>query len=68
MASTTEKRIWAEAKQMLRREKLLDMVNDFRQYRRRCASGYYQDRLVLIHRWLINDEQQAIAEYYQGKK
>ena len=68
MPSTTEKRIWAEAKQMLHREQLLDLVNDFRQFRRRCSTGYYQDRLVLIHRWLINDEQQAISEYYQGKK
>ena len=67
MASDTEKRIWREARRMLRHEQLLDFINNFRQYRRRLSGGYYEDRLVQIHRWLINDEQQAINEYY-GKQ
>ncbi len=64
---TTEDRIIAEAKNMVRGEKISDFVNDPRQFVRRLAMGYYSDRLVYHTRWLVNDEQQQIDAYY-GKR
>ena len=62
--ASTEERLRDEAKRMVASEKLSDFVNDPRQFIHRLRVGYYSDRLVYIHRWLVNDEQQQINEYY----
>ena len=49
---------------MVRGEKLWDFINDPGQYFHRVRVGYYHDRFLLNTRWLINDEQQQIDEYY----
>lgn len=67
MALTTEQRILREARRMVRGEKLSDLLNDHRQFIHRLRVGYYSDRLVYATRWLVNDEQQQINEYY-GRK
>ena len=67
MALTTEKRILRDARRMVRAEKLSDFLNDHRQFFHRLRVGYYSDRLVYAARWLVNDEQQQIDEYY-GRK
>lgn len=61
---TTEERLYDEAKRMVSSEKASDFINDPRQFFHRLSVGYYSDRLVLLHRWLVNDEQQQIDEYY----
>ena len=62
--ASTKKRLYAEAKRMVASEKFSDFINDPRECLRRLRMGYYSDRLVYIHRWLVNDEQQQINEYY----
>lgn len=62
--ASTKKRLYAEAKQMVASEKFSDFINDPREYIRRLRMGYYSERLVFIHRWLVNDEQQQINEYF----
>ena len=49
---------------MVTSEKLSDLINDPREFIRRLRMGYYSDRLVYIHRWLVNDEQIQINDYY----
>ena len=67
MALPTQKRILRDARRMVTGEKLSDFLNDPRQCIRRIRMGYYSDRLVYATRWLVNDEQQQIDEYY-GRK
>ena len=62
--TSTQKRLYAEAKRMVSSEKVSDFINDPMEFLRRLRVGYYSDRLMYIHRWLINDEQQQINEYY----
>lgn len=64
MAHTTQERILNEAKRMVFSEKVSDFINDPKEFFRRLMVGYYSDRLLLINRWLLNDEQQQIDEYY----
>ena len=64
MARTTQERILSEAKRMVFSEKISDCINDPREFFRRLMVGYYSDRLLLLNRWLLNDEQQQIDEYY----
>ncbi len=64
MAHTTQERILNEAKRMVFSEKVSDFINDPREFFRRLMVGYYSDRLLLLNRWLLNDEQQQIDEYY----
>lgn len=63
----TQRRILSEAKHMVFTEKVTDFLNDYKSFFHRRATGYYDDRLVYITRWLVNDEQQHIDEYY-GRK
>ncbi len=62
--NATQRRILGEARSMVRREKLTDFLNDYKGFFRRLFSGYYEDRLVYVTRWLVNDEQRNIDEYY----
>jgi len=62
--ASTKKRLYTEAKRMVASEKFSDFINDPKEYIRRLRVGYYSDRLVYLHRWLVNDEQQQINEYY----
>lgn len=62
--NATQQRILREARHMVSMEKLSDFINDYRQFFHRQRVGYYYDRLVYLNRWLINDEQQQIDEYY----
>ena len=62
--STTQQRILRDAKRIVRGEKLSDFINDPKQYFHRKRVGYYSDRLLFAARWLINDEQQQIDDYY----
>ncbi|MCD7770219.1 MAG: hypothetical protein LUH36_08935 [Oscillospiraceae bacterium] len=62
--NATQRRILNEAKRMVRSEKLADFMNDYKSYFHRRSTGYYDDRLVYITRWLVNDEQQHIDDYY----
>jgi len=64
MAQTTQERVLGEAKRMVFSEKITDFINDPREFFRRLMVGYYSDRLLLLNRWLLNDEQQQIDEYY----
>ncbi len=57
-------RIRQEAEHMVRAEKFRDFINDYRQFFHRLRVGYYEDRYIYYHRWLVNDEQQQINEYY----
>ena len=68
--NATQQRILREARSMVNVEKWNDFINDFRQYVHRQRVGYYSDRLVYVNRWLLNDEQQQIDDYYgrHGKK
>lgn len=67
MAQTTQQRILRQAQRMVRAEKLSDFLNDHRQFIHRLRVGYYSDRLVYATRWLVNDEQNQIDNYY-GRK
>lgn len=49
---------------MVSSEKISDFINDPREFFRRLMVGYYSDRLLFLNRWLLNDEQQQIDEYY----
>jgi len=62
--ASTKRRLYDEAKRMVASEKVNDFINDPKEFIRRLRRGYYSDRLVYIHRWLVNDEQQQINEYY----
>ena len=62
--SATQQRILREAKHMVNMEKWSDFINDYRQYFHRQRVGYYSERLIYVNRWLLNDEQQQIDEYY----
>ena len=62
--ASTEERLRDEARRMVASEKLSDFINDPREFIHRLRVGYYSDRLVYVHRWLVNDEQQQINEYY----
>ena len=64
----TRNRILREARHMVRMEKIGDFINDYRQFFRRLRVGYYSDRLVYFNRWLVNDEQQQINDYYSKRK
>lgn len=64
MANATQERILSEARRMVLSEKISDFINDPREFLRRLNHGYYHDRLVHLNRWLVNDEQQQIDEYY----
>ena len=66
--NATQTRILREAKHMVNMEKLGDFLNDYRQFIHRSRVGYYYDRLVLLNRWLLNDEQEQINAYYASKK
>ena len=61
---STEDRLYYEARRMVTTEKAKDFLNSPRDFIRRLRKGYYSDRLILIHRWLVNDEQQQINDYY----
>ncbi|MCD8087487.1 MAG: hypothetical protein LUE22_02705 [Oscillospiraceae bacterium] len=65
--NATQRRILGEAKRMVRSEKLADFMNDYKSYFHRRSTGYYDDRLVYITRWLVNDEQQHIDDYYNRR-
>ena len=60
----TKKRIFKNARKAVRGEKLADFLNDPKQYFHRVRVGYYHDRYVFACRWLINEEQQQIDDYY----
>ena len=62
--ASTKQRLYDEARRMVAREKLGDFINDPRAFIHNLRVGYYNDRLVYIHRWLVNDEQEQINEYY----
>ena len=62
--TSTEDRLYDEARRMVASEKAKDLLNNPREFIRRLRAGYYSDRLVLVHRWLVNDEQQQINDYY----
>ncbi len=65
MASyNTQRRILRDARKIVRGEMVADFVNDPKQFFHRRRVGYYSDRLAYAARWLINDEQQQIDEYY----
>ena len=64
MALKTRERIMVDAKRMVRGEKIADFLNDPKQYFHRVRVGYYNDRYLLATRWLVNDEQQQLDEYY----
>lgn len=64
MSSATQERIFSEARRMVLSEKVSDFINDPRDFIRRLRHGYYSDRLLQLNRWLLNDEQQQIDEYY----
>ncbi len=64
MAQMTKQNILKDARRMVRGEKVADFLNDPKQFFRRVRVGYYHDRFLLASRWLINDEQQQIDEYY----
>lgn len=67
MSNVTQARILRDARRMVTAEKVNDLINDYRGFFRRMRMGYYSDRLVYLNRWLVNDEQQQIDEYY-GRK
>ncbi len=60
----TQQRILQDARKIVRGEKVADLLNDPKQFFHRLRVGYYSDRLAYAARWLINDEQQQIDEYY----
>lgn len=65
MASqTTKQRILRDVKRSVRSEKVADFLNDPKQFFHRLRVGYYSDRMLYAARWLINDEQQQIDDYY----
>ena len=64
MSNATQERILSEARRMVLSEKVADFINDPRDFLRRLMHGYYSDRLVQLNRWLLNDEQQQIDDYY----
>lgn len=64
MAVKTKERILKDAKKIVRGEKIADFLNDPKQYFHRVRVGYYHDRYLLAARWLVNDEQQQLDEYY----
>ncbi len=65
--NATQERILQEAKHMVNLEKLSDFINDYRQFFHRVRVGYYSDRLILVNRWLLNDEQEQINAYYGSR-
>ncbi len=66
--NATQQRILREARRMVRSEKLGDLLNDYRQFFKRIRVGYYQERLIYLNRWLINDEQQQIDAFYSKQR
>ena len=60
----TQQRILQDARKIVRGKKVADLLNDPKQFFHRLRVGYYSDRLAYAARWLINDEQQQIDEYY----
>ena len=67
MEQSTQQRILHDAKKIVRGEKIADLLNDPKQFIHRSRVGYYHDRFLYAARWLGNDEQQQIDEYY-GRK
>lgn len=67
MAQITKKRILKDARRIVRGEKVADFLNDPKQFIHRLRVGYYHDRYLFASRWLINDEQTQIDDYYIGK-
>ena len=61
---TAEQHIRKDARRMVRGEKVADFLNDPKQFFHRIRVGYYHDRYLLASRWLVNDEQQHIDDYY----
>ena len=68
MASKTKQRILQDAEKVVRGEKVADFLNDPKQFFHRQQVGYYQDRLIYAARWLVNDEQQQIDQYYKDQQ
>ena len=66
--NATQERILREARRMVRGERLSDFLNDYRQFFQRVRVGYYQDRLMYLNRWLVNDEQQHIDAFYSKQR
>lgn len=64
----TKNRIFRTARRIVAAEKFGDFMNDYRQFFHRLRVGYYYDRLVYVNRWLINDEQRHIDDYYSRRK
>lgn len=64
MSQVTEQRILRDARRIVRSEKVADFLNDPKQFFHRLRVGYYHDRYLLASRWLINDEQMQIDDYY----
>ncbi len=64
MSQVTEQRILKDARRIVRSEKVADFLNDPKQFFHRLRVGYYHDRYLLASRWLINDEQMQIDDYY----
>ena len=64
MSEITKQRILKDAKRIVRGEKLSDLLNDPKQFFHRLNVGYYHDRYLFAARWLINDEQTQIDDYY----
>ena len=64
---TPQQRILKDARRMVRGEKIADFLNDPKQFFHRVRVGYYHDRFLLAARWLVNDEQQHIDQYYGTK-
>lgn len=67
MSQITNKRILKDARRIVRGEKIADFLNDPKQFFHRRHVGYYHDRYLLASRWLINDEQTQIDDYYIKK-
>ena len=64
---STQQQILKDARRMVRGEKVADFLNDPKQYFHRVRVGYYHDRYLLAARWVLNDEQRHIDEYYANK-
>ena len=64
MRSAAKDRVFRQARRMVAMEKVNDFINDYRSFFHRQRMGYYDDRLIFIHRWLVADARQ----YYANRK
>lgn len=62
--TTADQQILKDARRIVRGEKIADFLNDPKQFIHRVRVGYYHDRFLLAVRWIVNDEQRRIDEYY----